>query len=608
MRRFVLGTAGHVDHGKTALVKALTSVDTDRLPEEKKRGLTIELGFAPLPLGPDLTAGIVDVPGHQKFVQTMVAGVNGVDALLLVVAADEGIQPQTQEHIEIAHYLGISEAICALTKTDLVEKGDIPQRIREIQETLAPTTLKKAEIFPVSSSRLTGISRLQEALTRLGKRIVDHRQPPPALSIPVDRVFSQTGFGTIVTGTLSGEPLQEGEKLETWPGGNIFTVRSIEVFNERLKKLEPASRVAINLSGANKSQISRSSLLARPGSLRTTEKIHVVSTWKKGFEPQKGDSFVLLTGTSSHEARWFPFQKGRSDLGELRIQSPIAVFPKQKFILRRPSPAETLGGGYVLDPHPDQKLKDARLDVVFKSSPMERLDLWLQAKEKVYSIPEIGMRLGAQKNTLSIESGPKNIVWLDEKQIVHQSVFLRISEKLLAELKKEGVLPFSHVEKVSPALKNLHLRNRVLEHLRNAQSCEIHNGEIRLPNQGQNTQHPVVKHLETYGLTPPTLNILAQELNVETKELSKLLQDLEREGVVSRLSHKLYCHSASLMKVKRSLQKHFQGQAELTMGEWKELTKLSRKYAVPLLEHFDRQRITLCKPDRIRIAGPNLRS
>ncbi len=358
MKHFVLGTAGHVDHGKTALIKALTGIDTDRLKEEKERGITIELGFASLLLPSGQTLGIVDVPGHEKFIKNMVSGAAGIDLVMMVIAADEGIMPQTKEHLHICSLLGISKGIVALTKIDLVEKDWLDLVQSEISEFLRGTFLEGAPIVPVSALKREGLANLVCAVEAAINNIPE-KADYGIFRLPVDRVFTMKGFGTVVTGTLVSDRIKSGEDIQILPEEITARIRGIQVHNQPVEEAWAGQRTAINLQGIEKSAIKRGDILVRPKTVRPSQRLDVfVEFLSSNSKNLKNRTLVRLhTGTSEIIARVILLEKdeiapGQNAFAQLVLTNKDVVVAGDRFVLRSYSPITTIGGGHIIDPLP----------------------------------------------------------------------------------------------------------------------------------------------------------------------------------------------------------------------------------------------------------------
>jgi selenocysteine-specific elongation factor len=358
LKQIILGTAGHIDHGKTALIKALTGINTDRLKEEKRRGITIELGFAFLDLPSGQHLGIVDVPGHEKFVKNMVAGATGIDIVAMVIAADEGVMPQTREHMEICTLLGIKHGLVVLTKTDLVDEEWLELVIEDVGDFVKGTFLEKAPIVPVSSINGDGIPEFVKTLDELSARLPS-RPSSSLFRLPVDRVFTMKGFGTVITGTLISGHVQVGDTVMLYPSGITSKVRGIQVHNQSVTKAETGMRTAINFQGLEKAVVNRGDVLSNPGALKPSYMIDVSFNYlNSNKKPIKNRTQVRIhTGTSEVLGILILIDReellpGDTCIAQLRIDSPVAVIKDDRFVIRSYSPVRTIGGGDVLNPIP----------------------------------------------------------------------------------------------------------------------------------------------------------------------------------------------------------------------------------------------------------------
>jgi selenocysteine-specific elongation factor len=383
---YVIGTAGHVDHGKSTLVKALTGIDPDRLREEKEREMTIDLGFAWITLAGDLRVGVVDVPGHRDFIENMLAGVGGIDATLFVVAADEGVMPQTREHLSILDLLDVPGGVIALTKVDMVDDDEWLELVElDIREIMQGTVLENAPIVPVSARAGQGLDALKAVLAEFLEALpprVDYGHP----RLPVDRVFTISGFGTVVTGTLSGGSLAVGDSVELLPGGLSGRIRGLQAYNTKLDHVGPGSRVAVNITGVEKELVQRGQVLTVPGWLRDTRLVDVrFRHLPVASRPLKHNSEVkFFSGAAESVARARlldadTLAPGEESWLQIRLEDPLALARGDRFILRYPSPAETIGGGIVVDPGPGRRWRRkrpdviARLETLAKGTPSERI-------------------------------------------------------------------------------------------------------------------------------------------------------------------------------------------------------------------------------------------
>jgi selenocysteine-specific elongation factor len=369
VKQIILGTAGHIDHGKTSLIKAISGTDTDRLKEEKERGITIELGFASLDLPGGQHLGIVDVPGHEKFVKNMVAGATGIDIVVMVIAADEGVMPQTREHMEICTLLGIQHGLIVMTKTDMVEEEWLELALEDIREFSQGTFLEDAPILPVSSVTGDGIPELISAINETAGSI-PQRPPSSLFRLPIDRVFTMKGFGTVITGTLVSGKINVGETIMVYPTGITSKVRGIQVHNQSAESAEAGMRTAINFQGLDKTAVKRGEVLSTPDALIASYMVdvsfHYLASNKK---PLKNRTLVRFhTGTSEVMGYLILLEQeelppGQTVVAQLRLDSPVAIVKDDRFVIRSYSPVRTIGGGQVLNPIP-QKHKRLKQDVI----------------------------------------------------------------------------------------------------------------------------------------------------------------------------------------------------------------------------------------------------
>jgi selenocysteine-specific elongation factor len=388
-KHVILGTAGHIDHGKTELVKALTGVDTDRLQEEKERGITIELGFARFDLPSGNSLGVVDVPGHEKFVKTTVAGIGGMDIILLVIAADEGVMPQTREHLDIIDLLGVRSGIIALTKTDLVSSDEIELAHDEAQELIEGTSLEGTAIIPVSSVTRDGLDELTAELERLVVQIAE-RSSAGIARLPIDRAFTLAGHGTVVTGTLWSGRIKQGDKLVIYPQGKETRVRSVQVHDHAVDEAVAGQRTALGIHGVSKDELSRGDTLGTPGALHVTHMIDARLRMVTDIKPIKNRTRVHLhLGTAEVLARvvllesdWL--RAGEESLVQLHLESPVVAEKDDLFVIRSYSPVTTIGGGRVLDPTPKRhkRMKDDVLESLTVLEEGEAGDIVLHKLEE----------------------------------------------------------------------------------------------------------------------------------------------------------------------------------------------------------------------------------
>ena len=628
----MLGTAGHIDHGKTALCRALTGVDTDRLPEEKRRGITLELGFAPLELPDGTLLGVVDVPGHEGLVRTMVAGATGIDLLLLVVAADEGVMPQTREHLAIAELLGIDRAVVALTKLDAAPRDVAELAAEEVRELLAPTALADAPILPVSAHSGEGIDALREALSALaaGAPPRTPRRGPPRL--PVDRCFEMRGFGPVVTGTLLGGRLRVGDAVELLPGGLRARVRGLQCHGAAVESAEPGTRCAVNLQGVALPALARGQVLTGPDALAPTSSLDARVVWLAESPPVAEPTPVtFLCGTSERLARLAPIgaerlEPGTAGFARLHLEGdPVALLPDDAFVLRgfaRGALGATLGGGRVLDVRPPhRRRRDPALVAELErfAAGEDPLALRVQRaglagaetdalrRELGLSRDEFAAALAAEADTL-FEAGGR---------VVHAESLARIEARLeeataayheaepLRPGMPVGALRGSLPENVPAALAELAL-TRVLERgalRREGEHVRTASHQPRLDDEARERLERIGATLARAGLETPSLKDLGAALGIAEAPLRDLLAHLERQGAAVCARGELWFDASAVETLRGRVRQHFASHETLDTQTYKALIGTTRRTAVPLMELFDQEKLTLRRGE-LRRPGP----
>jgi selenocysteine-specific elongation factor len=641
--RLLVGTAGHIDHGKTALVKALTGIDTDRLPEEKSRGITIELGFAHFETAAGQTVGVVDVPGHERFVRAMVAGATGIDVALLVVAADEGVMPQTREHLDICGLLGIPRGLVALTKADLVEPEWLEMAAADVRAALRGTFLADAAIVPCSAVTGAGIAALREQLERLTAE-AGARPADGPLRLPLDRVFSVKGFGTVVTGTLATGRLREGEDVVVLPGGAAAKVRGIEVHGVPRPEAQAGERTAANLHGAERAAVTRGEVLVRPGEALPSSIIDVelallpvapapVATRAKALfhalTTQENATIVLLEAGS--------LAPGGRALAQLHLQRPVPLLPGDRFILRgfRPLPGygTTIGGGRVLRVlAPKRRRADAPAAALLRrmaaaASPEERVALEVEAAGRA-GIDRAGLRARTGEGTKRIDRALELMLGRRAALTFHRDTGAVVAAAVVRELSAtvlEVLARFHAAQPLRAGLAREELRTSqaatraldprlfalVLAELARAGQIEAEQDLVRSkgfsPRPAEAERDVAVERtLEVYrtsGLAPPWNNELPAKLGVPAGETAAALEILIRRGDLVRIKPDLCFHRAALDQLRERLRGFLIRAGQITPQEWKELTGQTRKYAIPLAEHFDADKLTLRIGDLRKLRG-----
>lgn len=627
----VLGTAGHIDHGKTALVRALTGVDTDRLPEERARGITIVLGFAPLDLGDEdrrIRLSVVDVPGHEGLVRTMVSGATGIDLVLLVVAADEGVMPQTREHMAICDLLGLSRGVVALTKVDLVSDDVIGLAAEEVRALLEPTGLAEAPIVPASATTGEGIDRLRDAL------LCAVRESPPRTPrsgqprLFVDRAFASKGFGTVVTGTLIGAPLSVGDAVVLLPSGLPARIRGLQSHGAAAQRVAPGLRCAVNLQGVEVSQVARGDVVTLPGALGPSLTLDVALRWLPGAPALGGRAAIeFLSGTLERRGHIAPIGAPRlapGDRGFARIHvegAPVHLLPGDRFIVRgfarTATGGATLGGGTVLDVAPQHRRRSdsALLDDL---AALARRDPLTDLRVRIARSGLAGAahRALAQETGLGADAmGAALSSLASDGAATATSSGCWIAADALADLEERIVDALDAAHRVEPLRAGMSrgaLRGRLPD---NVASDAVDLALGRLSNRGlvavEGDTVRLARHrpeptgadaaaldairgvLGASGLEPPAPRDLAERVGVPAEKLRSLLAHLERTGEVVRAPGDFWFASGAVDDLRERLVRHLHEHGSIATPSYKALIGTPRRTAVPLMELFDQQRITL---------------
>jgi len=625
VKHIILGTAGHVDHGKTSLVKALTGIDTDRLKEEKERGITIELGFASLRLPGGLTLGIVDVPGHERFIKNMVAGASGVDLLMLVIAADEGVMPQTREHLHICTLLGISKGLVAVTKTDMVDEDWLALVMDDVQQYLQDTFLAAAPVIPVSAVTGAGLPELVAALDTLAAAVED-KGNHGVFRLPVDRVFTMKGFGTVVTGTIVSGAVAVGDEIEILPSGLRARIRTIQVHNEGVETAAAGQRAAINLQGVERAAVERGEVLMRPGTIAPSRRLDVVLRYlESNGKGLKNRSMVRFhVGTKESIGRIILLDReealpGDRVYGQIIFADPVAVMTADHFVVRSYSPVTTIGGGAVLDSQPrkhkrmqaavreecrllDQGTEEERVAVIAARAGYEGIGL-------ARLVMRTGLGAGRLKKIIEAMLAARQAVLLepDSLQIVAAAVYSSLQQQTLEELRgyhgrnplREGVQK-EELRMMIGAFIPGRLFNKALKDLEKSGKLVLEKEAIRLPEHRVHLQEDLGKirarllaiYLEA-GLAPPTVKEVFGLCGEKVKDVENVLAVLLRENSLVKISEDLYYHRAVLDRLQEDYRQMLQRDGQATPASFKELTNLTRKFIIPLMEYFDVVKLTV---------------
>jgi selenocysteine-specific elongation factor len=625
MKHFVLGTAGHVDHGKTALIKALTGIDTDRLKEEKERGITIELGFASLTLPSGQTLGIVDVPGHEKFIKNMVSGAAGIDFVMMVIAADEGIMPQTKEHLNICSVLGISKGIIALTKIDLVEKDWLKLVQSEIIEFLHGTFLEGAPIVPVSAIKQEGLIDLIEALEATTSHI-NEKTDDGIFRLPVDRVFTMKGFGTVVTGTLVSDHIKTGDDIQILPQNITTRIRGIQVHNQTVEEARSGQRTAINLQGIEKSAIERGDVLVRPQTVWPSQRLDVlVEFLASNSKNLKNRALVRLhTGTSEIIARIILLEKdelapGQKNFAQLVLSDKGVVVSGDHFVLRSYSPITTIGGGQIIDPLPDKhkRLNDKiieELNLLQKGTMAEKIPVILErAGFTGINLRCLAFRLGinAKKIREALENlffGKKALLLdNDDTTVISANFFQQFEELIIKNISayhkkyslKEGIsreeLKASSGNIISSKLFNMAINSLNKNGVIVSDKDHVHltGYQVEFSEELDSLRRDIAGVYNDAGLTPSSLTEVMNKFKNQKTKAQSIIKLMLKEGDLIQINEELCFARETLEKLRNNYKAQLIKDGKATPANFKDLTGLSRKYIIPLMEYFDMSKLTV---------------
>jgi selenocysteine-specific elongation factor len=589
MRNIIVGTAGHIDHGKTALVKALTGTDADRLAEEKRRGITIDLGFAHLQLTDDIRIGFIDVPGHERFVRNMLAGAAGIDMVLFVISAAESIKPQTREHFEICRMLGVKAGVVALTKADLVEP-DLLELVRlEVDEFAAGSFLEGAAKIAVSSVTGEGLAELRAELERTA-RSVHPKSAAGWFRLPIDRSFTMKGFGTVVTGTLISGVLKPEQEVEVYPIGRRLRVRGVQVYGEAAEHARAGERTALNLVGIEAGEMHRGMVLSEPGRFSPVTVLDCQLEFLPSVKPLKNRSPVHFhTGSANVEAEVRFLDPGWA---RITLKEPVLVLPGDRFIIRRFSPVVTIGGGVVVDisahPYVPGRLAALRPEHLAIEAPWgipeEQLIAWTGLRDTT-SLPGVE---AAGKWLIS----HLRVVEL-RQQLVEACKRFHRDHSLLPGIPKQD-LKTAVMADASPEVFDYVLAGAG-ELTQDGEIVRLKTHRVVLKQDEEQARAAIESAFERAGLAAPAVNDVLRGSGVESARSRSILQMLLREGRLARISDELVLHVSALAGL-RELLASKRG-SRFSVPAFKEWTGVSRKYAIPLLEYLDREHVTRRKGD-----------
>jgi selenocysteine-specific elongation factor len=626
MKSVIVGTAGHIDHGKTALVKALTGIDADRLEEEKRRGITIDIGFAnlelPLPDGETLRLGFVDVPGHERFVRNMLAGVGGIDLVLLVIAADESIKPQTREHFDICRLLSVRRGITVLTKSDAVDRETLDVVRLEVEEFLRgsflgqPSLGHPSPIVAVSSLTGAGISDLKRELLRVASE-VPAKDSKAIARLPIDRVFTMKGFGTVVTGTLVSGTIRAEDELELFPNGQKVRVRGIQVHGKSAGQAVAGQRTALNLAGATREELARGMMLAPAATFHATARVDVELSLLPSAKPLKDRARVHFHSyTSETIASVVLYGKkqvgpGESAFAQLRLSEPTLLLPGDRFIIRQFSPVVTIGGGVVVENAPPKRVKNTAEYAHFLQNLTEELRSGMLRARVMASgarglgITEAVARTGwlAQQIISGVAGNPEIVRIADifisrpalellRKDLISALEGFHKHNALVAGMSKEELR--GRFSEVAPTVFD-----SVLGEALRARKIELAGELVHLAGRGvvmKDEEAESKKIIEAAfanaGLKVPALKDVIAGLKVDRARAQKIVTLLLRDKLLIKISDDLVFHQSALADLRKRMAAEKAKSPRLDVARFKDLTGVSRKYAIPLLEYLDREHVT----------------
>lgn len=632
MNRIIIGTAGHIDHGKTTLVKALTGVQTDRLKEEQKRGISIELGFAPMTLPDGQKAAIVDVPGHERFIRHMLAGAFGIDMVIFVIAADEGIMQQTREHLDIIQLLGVDTGVIALTKIDMVDEEWLMLVEDEVKEYMAGTILKNAPIIPLSAVSGEGIPELIKAIQEAAAR-VNEKPVLGKARLPVDRVFTKAGFGTVVTGTLWSGQMVVGDVLEIMPTGRQVKIRTLQVHNEKVNTAYAGQRVAVNLQGIEVADIERGYWLSTPGYLSSTyrmdTRLRLLESSPRTLKNWNRVRFHL--GTDETMARLVLLDRdellpGDETYAQIVMEKPVVGFKGDPFVIRYYSPVTTIGGGTIIDPNaPKQKrFKEEilnELSVKEEGSLSEMILYELESSpEEVLNAETLAKKTGHSEEKIVDELNQlienEQVVEIKKGEYISVYGLEEIADKITTAVEdyhqqypmRAG---YPREEIRSRLLKNLNTRtfNDIIKQLEQKGIVCAVDKQIILPGHkptpGAREQEAIdiiEREMNNKLFSPPSIEELKPMLPVEPEEIAEIVAFMLDHQVMIKVSQDMYFSAYSIEEGKKLLTEFFGREEELTLATARDILNTSRKYALPLIEYYDRIHFTRRKGD-IRVKG-----
>ena len=625
-KNIIIGTAGHIDHGKTTLIKALTGADTDRLKQEKERGISIELGFTSFELANDKQAGIIDVPGHEKFIKNMLAGAAGVDLAILVVAADEGMMPQSKEHLAILDLLDVKHGVVALTKIDKVDEEWKKLVIEDTREKLAGSFLEDAAIISVSALDMDGIDALKAEINKIVDTI-SSKETENNIYFPIDRVFTLKGFGTIVTGTLFRGVIEVEDELELYPQSKKLRVRSLQVHNNKVQKVYPGQRVGINLSGIDKDELQRGDVLAEVDSLFKTKYFEANLKMLKdlNFVLKNGDQIRFHIGAKEIIGRVYLYDKkelfpGEEAYVQFSLEEEIAAYLGEKFVIRRYSPMNLIGGGkiVIVDPPPRKRDENQVIELLKKIENgdwKKRIEIFINSKKfesasmeyllKKSSLQEdelinILEELKKDEKIICLKKG-NNSLWIHrdkfkevENQIIKSIAAYHKNNHLEAGISKEELrskIKFNFENQEFNKIIKILAANDLIKENENA--VALFDFTITFTEEDKELKNKIIDEFISNLYSPPALSELKDKLNISNQEEEKfnsIINYLIREQIIIRLNHEILIHNDAVEGSKKLLEDYLNKNQKIELGEFRDLIESSRKYALALLKKFEKDR------------------
>ncbi len=633
MKFIILGTAGHIDHGKSSLVKALTGTDPDRLKEEKERGITLDLGFASLDLPGGNRLGIVDVPGHEGLIKNMLAGVGGMDIVMLVIAADEGVMPQTREHLAICDLLRVKKGLIVLTKMDMVDKDWLTLVQDEVREVVKGTFLEKSPLVPVSSKTGENLPLLIQELGKLAAEVTP-KSTNGILRLPIDRVFTMKGFGTVITGTLLSGAISAEQEVEILPKGTKIKVRGIQSHNQAAQRAVAGQRTAVNLQGIEKDQLSRGDTIVNPGYFKPTRtldaKLDLLKQAPRGLKTgsrvrfynstQEAIGRITVLGTNQ-------LAPGEEAFVQLRLEQPVIIQQGDRYILRFYSPMETLGGGMVLNPHPrrhkNATMKESlvNLGILEKGKAEDRLALLISGNglagmEETEAVGDVAADKQETISALASLAQKKTVLRVDNLY-VHTSHLATLEKKtldLITVFHKDNPLKAGMDKEELKSMLRMRINPKVLnvtiDGLLKKKELEAEGSKLKVPGFkaaggkiNDEVKNRIVEAIKKGGTQPPVREELPALFNISDRDARDLLKLLADEGRTVRITDSLHLDKNIVETIKADLKKHLEEKKEITMAEFRDLARTSRKFAVPLMEYFDSQKLTQRVGDKRMLRG-----